>query len=87
MLLILKLDHDGIRRLLSVSGGEPEEGAEKLGAVVENIGKGGGQPKGVGDIIQGIGAGGTYFWVVDVGDDPPHGTVHGGFSTQGIHTN
>ena len=47
-----------------------------MGAVVDNLAKGGGKPKGVGYVLQGNGAGSTYFRVVDVGDDPPHGTVH-----------
>ena len=41
-----------------------------MGAVVENLSKGGGKIKGVGDVIQGGGAGGTSFWVGDVGYDP-----------------
>ena len=35
--------------------------------------------KGAGDVFKGGCAGGTSFWVGNVGDDPPHGTVHGGF--------
>ena len=38
--------------------------------VVNNLGKGGGETKGVGDVIQGGGAGSTSFWVGDVGEDP-----------------
>ena len=41
-----------------------------MGAVVENLGKGGVKLKVVRDVIQGVGAGRTYFRVVDVGDDP-----------------
>ena len=42
------------------------------------LAQGGGKPKGVGDVLQGSGVGSTYFWGGDVGDDPPHGTVHWG---------
>ena len=56
-----------------------------MGAVVYNLAKGGRKPKGVRDILQGGGAGSTYFWVVYVGDDPPHGTGHWGVSTQGSY--
>ena len=38
---------------------------------------------GVGDVIQGSSAGFTYIGIGDVGDEPPHGTGPGGFSTQG----
>ena len=51
--------------------------------VVNNLGKGGGETKGVGDVLQGGGAGSTSFWVGDVGDDLPHGRGHWGVSTQG----
>ena len=50
-----------------------------MGAVVDNLAKGGVKNKGVGDVIQGGGAGSTSFRVGDVGDDPPHGTCHWGF--------
>ena len=53
-----------------------------MGAVVNNLEKGGGETKGVGDVLQGRGAGSYYFWVGDVGDDPPHGTGHWVVSTQ-----
>ena len=53
-----------------------------MGAVVEDIGKGGGEPKGSRDVFQGGGVGNTYFLVGDVGDDPPHGPGPGwGFNT------
>ena len=52
-----------------------------MGAVVDNLEKGGGETKGVEDIIQGSGAVSNYFCVGDVGDDPPHGTSHCGVST------
>ena len=56
-----------------------------MGAVVENLSKGWGKIKGVGDVIQGGGAGGTSFWVGDVGYDPLRkpepGGGGGGFST------
>ena len=56
-----------------------------MGAVVNNLGKGGGKTKGVGDVFLGVSVGSTYFWVGDVGDDPPHGTGYWGVSTQGIY--
>ena len=40
-----------------------------MDAVVDNISKGGGKPKCVGDVLQGGGAGSTYFRVGDVGDE------------------
>ena len=55
------------------SGGEPEEGEEELGAALDNLWIRGGKPLGVGDVLQGGGAGSTYFQVIDVGDNPPHG--------------
>ena len=51
-----------------------------MGVIVENIEKGGGKPKGVGDVLQGVGVGSTYFWVGDVGDDPQIGWDIGGFN-------
>ena len=51
-----------------------------------NIGKGGGEPEVVGDFFKDGGAGGNYFWVGDMGDDPPHMTGTGGGSAQSIHT-
>ena len=56
-----------------------------MGAVINNLEKGGGKTKGVGDLLQGGGAGSTYFWVGDVGDDPSHGRCHWGVSTQGSY--
>ena len=56
-----------------------------MGAVVNNIAKRGDKPKGVGDFLQGGGAGSTSFWVGDVGDDPPHGMGHWGVSAQGSY--
>ena len=49
-----------------------------MGAVFNNLEKGGGKTKGVRDVLQGGGAGSTYFWVGDVGDDPSHGRCHWG---------
>ena len=49
-----------------------------MGAVFNNLEKGGGKTKGVEDIIQGCGAGSTSFWVGDVGDYPSHGTGYWG---------
>ena len=64
-------------------GGEPAEGEEYLGAAARDLGKGGGEPSGVGDVFQGGGEGGTTFRVGEVGDDPLHGPGPGGVSTQG----
>ena len=50
-----------------------------MGTSVDNLGKGGGKSKGVGDVFQGGGAGGTTFWGRDVGDDPHMGWSLGGF--------
>ena len=62
------------------------EGKEYLSAYVDNLGKGGGESKVSRDFFQGIDSGGTDFWGRDVGDDPPHGPVPGGVSTQGSST-
>ena len=51
------------------------ESEEELGAVVEDLGKRGDKPKGVGDVIQGSDAGSAYFYVRDVGDEPLHRMV------------
>ena len=67
---------------MSGGGGEPAEGEEELGAVVENIGKGGGKTKVVGVFFHVSGAGNISFRVGDTGDDPQHGPVPGGVSTQ-----
>ena len=57
------------------------EGKEDLDTSVKNLGKGGGESKGVGDVFQGGVEGGTDFWGGDVGDEPPHGPGPGGGST------
>ena len=54
-----------------------------MGAVVNNIEKGRGKTKRVGDVLQGGGAVSTSLWVGDVGDDPPYGRGHWEVSTQG----
>ena len=56
-----------------------------MGAVVNSLEKGGGETKGVGDVLQGGGTGSTSLWVGDLVDDPPHGRGHWGVSTQGIY--
>ena len=56
-----------------------------MDVVVNNLDNRGGKIKGVGDVLQGGGAGSIYFLVLYVGDDPPHGTVHWGVSTQGSY--
>ena len=50
-----------------------------MGAVVDNFLNGGAKTKGVGDFLQGGGAGSTSLWFRDVGDYPSHGRVHWGF--------
>ena len=67
-------------------GGAPEEVKGELGTVVENFGKRGGKPNGVGDILQGGSAGSTSFWVGDVGDNSLYGLEPGEVSALGIHT-
>ena len=52
-----------------------------MGAVVDNLAKVGGKPKGVGDVLQGGGEGSTSFRVGDVGDDPFMGRNIGWFNT------
>ena len=52
-----------------------------MGAVVDDLAKVGGKPKGVGDILQGGVAGSTSSWVGDVGDDPRMGWDIGWFNT------
>ena len=44
-----------------------------------------GEPKGVGDVLQGSGGCSTYFRVGDVGDNPPHGAGNWVVSTQGSY--
>ena len=45
-----------------------------MGAVVNNLEKGGGETKGVGDVIQGGGTVSAAIRFRDVGSEPPHGT-------------
>ena len=63
--------------------GKHEKGAEELGMVEKDPGIGGGQPEDVRDAFQGVSIGDVALPVRDVGDDPPHGTGPGKFSTQG----
>ena len=35
------------------------------------------QPKGLGEVFKGVGSGGDFIWVGDVGAEPPHGMVPG----------
>ena len=53
---------------------------EEMGMSVDNLIKGRGQFKVVGDFFQGDDAGGTIWGGGDVGDDPPYGSVPGGSS-------
>ena len=50
--------------------------------VVNNLVKGRGKPKCVGDVLQCGGSGSTSFWVIDVDYYPPHGRGNWGVSTQ-----
>ena len=54
-------------------------------AVVDNLAKGEGKNKGVGDVLQSGDAGSNSSRVGDVGDDPPHGKGHWVVSTQGSY--
>ena len=56
-----------------------------MGTSVDNLGKGGGGSKGVGD-FQDSGAGGTNFLGIDLCDDPSYGPGPGGVPTQVILT-
>ena len=53
-----------------------------MGAVVDNLAKVGGKPKGVGGVLQGGGTGSTSFRVGDVVDDPHMGHAIGGFKNR-----
>ena len=66
--------------------GEPLEGPEDMGPVVEYTGKGGSQYKGAGGIFQGGCTGGYGFGVRDVGDYPPYRLGPGGVPSQGHAT-
>ena len=50
-----------------------------MGAVFNDLEKGGGKTKSVRDVIKGSGTGSTSLWVGDVGDEPPHVRGHWGF--------
>ena len=51
-----------------------------MGTVVNNLAKGGGEPKGFRDVLQVGGVGTTSLWVRCLVDDPPHDTGHWGVS-------
>ena len=59
------------------------ESAEELGTGVKNTGMRGRHPTGLGGVLQGGGAGGSYIQVRDVGDEPLHGKGPGKFPAQG----
>ena len=67
-------------------GRENSEGTENLGTDGEDTGTGGQLPTGLGDVLQGGGAGGcaggSSIWVKDVGAYPPHRKGPGKFSSQ-----
>ena len=62
------------------------DGAEELGTDGKDSGRGGRQPTGLRDVLQGGGAGGSSIWVRDVGAEPPHGTGPGKFPAQVCQT-
>ena len=65
------------------SGGrEHLEGEEELGTSGKDTGVGGRYPAGIGDVIQGGGAGGTPIRIGDGGDETLNRQVHGHFSAQ-----
>ena len=70
---------DGGGRRLASSSGKLGKDAEEMGAADEDHVTRGGPPEGIRDVFQGGSTGGVAFWVVDVGDDPPHGTGSGEF--------
>ena len=59
------------------------KGAEELGRAGKDSGKVGRHNKGLGDVFQGGGAGGSFIWVGDVGADTLHGTGPGEIPSQG----
>ena len=63
---------------MSGGGREPAEGKEEMDMSVNNLGKEGGESKGVRGFFQEGGAGGTNFWGGDVGDNPRNGPGPGG---------
>ena len=69
---------------MAAGDGGPTEGPEELVPSDKYTGTVGSHSKGVGDVFKGGCAGGTYLWVGDVCDDPPHGPGPRGGSTQGI---
>ena len=64
---VTDLDGGGLR--LVGGSREPLEGAEELGTYGKDTGTLGHQSTGLGDVIQGCGAGGPHIQVIDVGDD------------------
>ena len=48
-----------------------------MGSADKDLGMGRIKHAGVGNLFQGGGTGGSYLWLVDVGDDPPHETGPG----------
>ena len=65
-------------------GGEkPEEDTEEVGLDDKNIGTGGTNHAGAGNLIQGGDTGSFSILVRDVGDNPPHGAGNWVVLTQG----
>ena len=60
-------------------GGEPQEGADRVVLVVEDIGTRRSKTAGVRGLFQGGDSGGASLQFRDMGDDPPHGPGPGGF--------
>ena len=66
-------------RLLASGSFQPEEGKAVLGTSIKDPREEGGERANLKEVLlRGI-PGETYFWVGDVGGDPPYGEDPGGF--------
>ena len=54
-------------------GEKPAEGIEEVGSSDKYLGTGSINHMGVRDLIKGIDTGGSYLWLVDMGDEPLRG--------------
>ena len=59
------------------------EGAEEVVSADKDIGTGRRKHTGVIDLLQDDVTGGSYLWILYMGDDPPHVPVPGGGSSIG----
>ena len=66
-------------KLLACGSGKPSEGTDKVGLDGEDLGMGRQKDAVVGGIFQDSGTSGSDIGVRDMGYDPPHGPVPGGF--------